>query len=272
MSKYKLGILGCGNMGSAILKGIIRSKIIDPKEVVIFDVVDDIKNTIQRSYGVGVAKDEVSLCEFSEFILFAIKPQYLLDVLEKISGSLGSKMKSKTVISIAAGQSIHTYQEKLGHVPVVRIMPNILALVEQAASALCKSDEVKEKDFEFVQSLFDAIGETVIVSEKLMDVVTGLSGSGPAFVSIFIEALADGAVKMGLPRDIAYKLASQTVAGTGAMILEKELHPGVMKDMVSSPGGTTITGIHKLESLGFRRAAMEAVIAATERSQELGKK
>lgn len=272
MGTYKLGVLGCGNMGSAILRGIIETETLKPKEIIVYDVVDEILDSMKAEYDVAVASDEVDLCASSDYILFAIKPQYLQDVLNKISSSDTLDIEKNVIVSIAAGQSIDKYQETLGKVPLVRIMPNILALIGQAASALCASEEVDGSQFKFVRELFEAVGETVVVDEKLMDVVTGLSGSGPAFVSIFVEALADGAVKMGLPRKTAYKLAAQTVAGTGAMIVEKDIHPAVMKDMVSSPGGTTITGLHMLESLGFRRAAMDAVISATEKSKELGKK
>ena len=159
-----------------------------------------------------------------------------------------------------------------GNIPVVRIMPNVLASVNQAASALSKNKNISAEQFGFVNSIFEKIGLVVQINEYLMDVVTGLSGSGPAFIAILIESMTDGAVKMGMPRDVAYKLAAQTVKGTGEMLLKTEIHPGVMKDMVTSPGGTTIVGVHTLEKNNFRSTIISAIEASTLKSKELNNK
>ncbi|MHA1820840.1 MAG: pyrroline-5-carboxylate reductase [Promethearchaeota archaeon] len=275
---YKMGILGIGNMGSVIVKALISNKILKPEEVSIFDIKTENCEKLSKELGVIIEKNESDLFIKSRYILFAVKPQVLEDVLGKIKSTLikdfdlDNIMERKTIISIAAGIPISFYEERFGKkAAVVRIMPNILALVNEAASALTRNKNATDEDFSFVNGIFDKIGVTVQVPENLLDAVTGLSGSGPAFIAILVEAMADGGVKMGLPRDIAYKLAAQTVKGTGEMLLRTKMHPGVMKDIVSSPAGTTITGIHALERNGFRNTIITAIEAATLRSKELKK-
>ncbi len=275
-TKYKLGILGLGNMGSVLLKAIINNNIVSAEKIIIYDILDELNEKYTKSVSVTVANDEIDLFLKSENILIAIKPQFLSKTVEKINSNIPKDkniedlIKSKMIISIAAGKPISFYEKGFGkELAVVRIMPNILAVVNEAASALTRNNNVSDEQFEFVLSIFNKIGTTVQVKEHLMDVVTGMSGSGPAFIAILVEAMADGAVKLGMPRDVAYKLAAQTIKGTGEMLLKTKMHPGVMKDMVSSPGGTTITGIHALERNGFRNTIMNAIEAASLRSEAL---
>jgi pyrroline-5-carboxylate reductase len=274
LAKNKLAILGCGNMGGAILKAIVETKLIKENLITIFDIEKSISDKYNKELSVNVSANEIDLVKDSDFILLAIKPQFMAEVLDKVKSGLKSEeIATKTIISIAAGLPISFFEEKLGKkIPVIRVMPNILALVNSSASALTSNGNVNKTQMDFALSIFNGIGTTVIVKEELIDVVTGLSGSGPAYIAIMIEALADGAVKMGLPRDIAYKLAIQTVSGTGKYLSEKNVSPGVFKDMVSSPGGTTIAAIHALEKGNFRATIMSAVEAATLRAKELGKK
>jgi pyrroline-5-carboxylate reductase len=272
---YKLGILGCGSMGGAILQAIIGNKLIDANKICIYDSSSDIINRYKTELNVDFATNEFDLFTSSEYVLFAIKPQIINEVLSKIKSAINQNkssedlIKGKTIVSIAAGIPISVYEEFNNKLSVIRVMPNILALVNQAASALTRNKNTVDIQYNFVKNIFEKIGITVDVKEELFDVITGLSGSGPAYIAVMIESLADGAVKMGLPRDIAYKLAAQTVSGTGKMILEKQILPAQLKDMVSSPGGTTIAGLHAMEKGNFRNAVISAVEAATQRSKEL---
>lgn len=277
--KYKLGILGIGNMGSIFLKSVVENGIVPAKEIAIYDIIKKNTEKFKKSLSVIVTNDEIELFIDSEFFFIAVKPQFLPEIIDKIISQVKKMenfqkiIKSKTIISIAAGIPIDFYTKKLGdEISIVRIMPNILASVNEAASALTPNINVTAEQLDFVTTIFERIGLAVQVKEHLMDVVTGMSGSGPAFIAILVEAMVDGAVKMGMPRDVAYKLAAQTVKGTGEMLLKTELHPAIMKDMVSSPGGVTIVGIHELEKRGFRNTVINAVEAATLRSKELNSK
>lgn len=273
-NKFQLGILGCGNMGNAILQAIIETKIIDSKSITIFDVDRSIIEKLQGEKQLNVSSNETELFNESEYILLAIKPQIMGDILDKIKKKmeLGVLMK-KIIITIAAGLPISFFEEKLSNkIPIIRVMPNILAMVKASASALTSNSFVEQYQMDFVLSIFNSIGSTVVIKEELIDAVTGLSGSGPAYVAIFIESLIDGAVKMGLSRDIAQKLAIQTVYGTAKYISEKGISPSSLKDQVTSPGGTTIAAIHSLEKGNFRGTVMNAVETATLRAKELGKK
>lgn len=271
-------------MGSIFLKSVVKNSLVPSNKIIIYDIKKNITEKYSKTLSVQTAKDELELFLNSEYIFIAIKPQFLSKVLEKVLKglkqleklekiNLSQILKSKVIISIAAGITMSVYEETFGgNIPVVRVMPNVLASVNQAASALSKNKNVSSEQFSFVNSIFEKIGLVVQIEEYHMDVVTGLSGSGPAFIAILIESMADGAVKMGMPRDVAYKLAAQTVKGTGEMLLKTELHPGVMKDMVTSPGGTTIVGVHVLEKNNFRSTIISAIEASTLRSKELNER
>jgi pyrroline-5-carboxylate reductase len=267
MQKKKIGIIGCGNMGEAILRGLHQKG--TTKEIMVSESRSDRRDAIKKTYGVEVVSDNRQLASQVQVIILAVKPQELKGVLQEIAPAVEP---STLLISIAAGASLGTIASILAkEVRIVRAMPNIAALALESATALSPGAEVSAADLELAREIFNAMGRTVIIAESLMDAVTGMSGSGPAYVSLFIEALADGGVRMGLPRKDALEMAIQTVLGTARLLTEQGEHPAHLKDRVASPGGTTIAGIAALEARGFRGAVMEAVAAATQRSKELAK-
>ena len=267
MEKKKIGIIGCGNMGEAILRGLHQKGM--TKGIVVSELRPDRGAYIKKNYGVDTIADNRKLASQVQVIILAVKPQELKGVLREIAPALAS---TTLLISIAAGASLGAIASILAkEVRLVRAMPNIAALALESATALSPGAEVSAADLEIAREIFNAMGRTVLIPESLMDAVTGMSGSGPAYVALFIEALADGGVRMGLPRKDALELAIQTVLGTARLLAEQGEHPAHLKDKVASPGGTTIAGIAALEAKGFRGAVMEAVAAATQRSKELAK-
>ena len=267
MQKKKIGIIGVGNMGEAILRGLHQKGM--AQGIVVSEIRPDRRAYLKKNYGVEAIPDNRNLASQVQVIILAVKPQELKGVLQEISPVLDS---TTLLISIVAGASLGAIASILAKdVRLVRAMPNIAALALESATALSPGGEVSAEDMETAQEIFNAMGRTVIISESLMDAVTGMSGSGPAYVSLFIEALADGGVRMGLPRKDALEMAIQTVLGTARLLSEHGEHPAHLKDKVASPGGTTIAGIAVLEAKGFRGAVMEAVAAATQRSKELAK-
>ncbi|MDD2438697.1 MAG: pyrroline-5-carboxylate reductase [Methanosarcinaceae archaeon] len=270
LENKKLGFIGAGKMGSALIRGIVNAGIVEPAQVGASDLYAPALNALKEELGIWISTDNVPLIRNSEILILAVKPQVLGKVLEKIKPEIDS---SKLVISIAAGVPIETYEKALSKdCRIIRVMPNIAATVSEAASGIAPGTKASSEDMEIALELFSAVGTAVKTPEHLMDAVTGLSGSGPAFVFPVIEALADGGVYEGLDRKSALALAAQTVLGAAKMVLETEMHPGELKDMVTSPAGTTIQGVHALEEAGVRAAFMNAVIRASERSKELGEK
>ncbi|MHA1438345.1 MAG: pyrroline-5-carboxylate reductase [Promethearchaeota archaeon] len=243
--KYEVGVIGIGNMGSALVRGWLETKTVDNEKIIIYDTDKNLLDQRAGEFNVSKALNNMDLIQSSKFILLAVKPQ----VIDKVLDEVGSKViEDQTIISIAAGISIDFIKEYLKKsVGIIRVMPNTPALVGAGASALAASENVDKTNLKYVKKLLNSVGIVVELDEKLIDAVTGLSGSGPAYIFIIIEALADGGVKMGLPRNIALKLAAQTVFGSAKMYLETKKHPGELKDMVTSPGGTTITAVHELE-------------------------
>lgn len=289
-----IAFLGAGAMGEALMRGLIEARVYAPREIVAFDVAAQRLQEIASALGVRVAASGEEACRYADVVLLAVKPQAVASTLEPLSATLGAPQPKKklkpsetqaretqargtnkgdqTLISIAAGVSTQRLESFFTHaVPCVRVMPNTPCLVGEAASAICAGAHANEKHIAQAHRIFDAVGIAFDVPETMLDAVTGLSGSGPAYVYLFIEALSDAGVKMGLPRAIATRLAAQTVRGSAQMILETKQHPGALKDAVSSPGGTTIAGLHALENGAFRGVVMNAVEAATKRSRELGK-
>jgi len=267
--KEKVGFIGVGNMGSALVKGLVEAKTIDSDGIGVFDVVSAKAKELTEKFGVRPFNTISELIGFSDIILIAVKPQNITEVLDELRGALKS---DQLIISIAAGISIEFIEERLGSkVPIVRVMPNTPALIGEGASALSRNDRVDDATMEKALTLFRSVGIAVEVDEKLMDAITGLSGSGPAYVMLFLEALTDAGVFVGLPRDVARTLVLQTILGSVRMVLETENHFAQLKDMVTSPGGTTIYGLKALEEAGFRSAVIEAVKRATDRSNELQK-
>lgn len=266
----KIGFIGGGNMAEALIKGLITSGVYKKGDILVSDNVKKRLDHLKSAYGVAVTRDNKDLAAKSELIVLSVKPNTVRKAVNEIRTKITAK---KILISIAAGIPTSLISGVLKKkAKIVRVMPNTPALVLAGASALFCGPGLSEEEREQVTRIFESVGIAHIVEdEKLLDSVTGLSGSGPAFVSMFIEALSDGGVKMGLPRDAALKLAAQTVYGTAKMIIEEMSHPAVLKDRVSSPGGTTIEGIHKLEAGGFRANVISAVEAAAKRSRQLSK-
>lgn len=263
-----IGFIGTGNMTEALLRGIIRSGTISKKNIIISDVNAERLKAIGKSYGVRSTNDNKEVVKSSDILFFAVKPGVVSSVLKEIKNEASIK---KLYVSIAAGVTTDFIKKNLKKdIKIIRVMPNTPALVLEGASGIYFGKMVKDEEREKIIQIFESLGKiATIEDENLMNAITGLSGSGPAFAAIFIEALADGGVKMGLSRTNAQKFAAQTVLGTAKMILETEIKPSELKDKVSSPGGTTICGIHELEKLNFRDATISAVEAATLRSIDL---
>ncbi|MDP0490825.1 MAG: pyrroline-5-carboxylate reductase [Verrucomicrobiota bacterium JB023] len=267
----KIGLIGCGRMGRALIEGAIRAGTVKPEDVLAYDIHRPTVEKLVHDQGITGTHSISELAEGSEAILLCTKPGDVAGALSEVADATPGDGE-KLLISVAAGVTMAQLEaHTAGKARVIRSMPNTPALVGQGAAAFTTGIGVTEDDEAFASRLFGSVGQVVTVPEKLMDAVTGLSGSGPAFVYLFIEALADGAVASGLPRDQALALATQTVLGAATMVKETGLHPGLLKDMVTSPGGTTIRGIEALESNAFRSAAIQAVRASSERSIELGK-
>lgn len=261
----KLGVIGCGKMGSALVEGAIRSGAVAAEDVRGHDPHGPTAAAFAEATGAGLAS---SLQELqADTWLLCTKPQHAAAALASLPAG------DALLISVAAGLSTEWLEARVpAGVRVIRSMPNTPALVGKGAAAFCRGKAATDADAESARKLLGSVGLAVELPESLMDAVTGLSGSGPAFVYVMIEAMADGGVRCGLPRAEALRLAAQTVMGAAAMVLETGIHPGALKDMVSSPGGTTIAGLAELERLGMRSAFIEAVTAAAGRSAELGRR
>jgi pyrroline-5-carboxylate reductase len=265
-----IAFIGAGNMAEALLKGLLRAHVAVPSEIVCTDRRGERGPELTHKYGVRFTTSNLEAVREAGIVVLSVKPQVMEKVLDEIGPALDA---SKLVISIAAGVPIAAIERKVGHgVRIIRTMPNTPALVGAGATALAPGAHATEADLAQAKALFDAIGMSVVVDEPLLDAVTGLSGSGPAYIFLIIEALADGGVKAGLARAQAQELAAQTVYGSAKLLIETGEHPGRLKDQVTSPGGTAIAGLHTLEAGGLRTTLMNAVEAATNRSRELGKK
>lgn len=263
----KLGLIGCGKMGSALLKGILEAKKNEPISTFLFDAYLPIAEQLKESCSgkASLTENVDALVQESDVILLCVKPN---DVPKVLSSS--SAWTNKLLLSVAAGVPTSSLEEGTkGKARVIRVMPNTPALIGEGASAYCQGAKATSDDMALAQSLLSSVGIANAVSESLMDAVTGLSGSGPAYVYTIIEALSDAGVKKGLPRQVALELACQTLKGAAMMVQETGEHPAVLRDQVTSPGGTTIAGLAALEEGGLRSALSSAVEAATKRSKEL---
>ncbi len=265
----KIAFLGGGNMAEALIKGLIASGMAGPDRILVADVSTDRLTHLKKTYGVLPQKTNVDAVREAGIIILSVKPQVIDKVLAEIAPAVDN---TKLVISIAAGVPVTKIERALpAGAHVVRVMPNTPALVLAGAAAIAAGSKATSDDVTLSQDIFNSVGRSVVVEEKLMDAVTGLSGSGPAYVFMIIDALSDAGVKAGLPRQLALELAAQTVYGSAKMVLETKEHPGKLRDMVTSPAGTTIEGLHALEKGKLRATLMNAVEAATARSKELGK-
>jgi pyrroline-5-carboxylate reductase len=255
-------------MAEALARGFINKNIIKASNVYATDIME-VRKEVFASFGANAADTNSEVVANSDVVFIAVKPQYVSLVLKEVRPVLTPKT---VIVSIAAGVTLATLKEAAGEDSrVIRVMPNTPCLVGETASAMCLGGKADDGDADVVKQLFDAVGVIYKGDEKLLSAVTGLSGSGPAYIFVMIEALSDGGVKAGLPRDIATQLAAQTVLGSAKMVLETGKHPGVLKDMVTSPAGTTIAGVHELEKAGVRNAFINAVTGAASRADELSK-
>ncbi len=264
----KVGFVGAGNMGEALIKGLVAANLVPREAIYASDPRRERLQALDKQYGIQLAADNAELISKTDVAILAVKPQIMASVLRQIAAAVTQRV---LLISIAAGVSTATIRATLGKdARLIRVMPNTPALVLEGATAIAKADGLEPGDLETAEEIFAAVGKVVVLGEDAMDAVTGLSGSGPAYVAVVIESLADGGVKVGLDRITAMTLATQTVLGAARLLLETGLHPGALKDMVSSPGGTSIAGIAALEEGGIRTTFIKAVERATHRSRELG--
>jgi pyrroline-5-carboxylate reductase len=268
MQHKRIGMLGAGNMAGALIRGLLASGNVTREQIRASDIRGDRLEELQKEHAIITHPDNLELVRWANLILLAVKPQVVDRVLEQVGHALTA---DTLIVSIAAGVPISALESRLAKgVRVVRAMPNTAAIALAGATGIAPGEHATEDDVRVARALFDAVGRTVVLDESLIDAVTGLSGSGPAYVMLIIEALADGGVKVGLHRDTALLLAAQTVYGSAKLQLESGEHPGRLKDMVTSPGGTAIAGLHTLESGGLRRTLIDAVDSATRRATELG--
>ncbi|HJV67219.1 MAG TPA: pyrroline-5-carboxylate reductase [Geomonas sp.] len=265
----KTGFIGGGNMAEAIIKGLLAGGV-PAGNLTVSEPAEQRRAVLSERYGVRVISDNDELCKTSEVVVLAVKPQMAAVALQGIKAA---SVENRLFISIMAGAKCAAIEAILGAgARVVRVMPNTPALVLEGATALSRGSLATDDDVTVTRRIFDLVGTTCVVDEKLLDAVTGLSGSGPAYVLTFIEALSDAGVKHGLTREVATTLAAQTVYGTAKLLLETKEHPAVLKSNVASPGGTTIAGMHSLDRDGFRAATINAVDVAVAKSKELGAK
>ncbi|KAI3446522.1 hypothetical protein Pfo_003187 [Paulownia fortunei] len=262
---YKLGFIGAGKMAESIARGVVKSGVLPASQIRTAHLATA-RRTAFESIGVKVLRQNSQVVQESDVVIFSVKPQVVKDVVLHLRPLLSEK---QLLVSVVAGVKLKDLQEWAGHSRFIRVMPNTPAAVGVAASVISLGTAATKDDGELIAKLFGAIGKVWTADEKLFDAITGLSGSGPAYIYLAIEALADGGVAAGLPRELALGLASQTVLGAASMVANVGKHPGQLKDDVASPGGTTIAGIHELEKAGFRGILMNAVVAAAKRSREL---
>lgn len=264
----KLAFVGGGQMAEALVGGLIAANLCVPERIWATDPVADRLDVLKRQYGIRVGQSNRDALLWADIVVLAVKPQ----VLDAVLKDAPVEIQKTLVLSVAAGIPIRSIAEKCGAgTKVIRAMPNTPAMVREGMTALAIGAGVSDAEAAIARMIFESVGKVIAVEERLMDAVTGLSGSGPAYVFLAIEALADGGVKMGLPRGTAELLAAQTVLGAAKMVLETGEHPARLKDRVASPGGTTIAGLHRLEAGGLRATLIDAVETATKRSQELGR-
>lgn len=268
--KQHIGFIGSGNMGLAIIKGLLSSKMVEPKQITVFDIMLDKVKEISNELNVNAADSEIQVATAADILFLVVKPNVVPKVLQTIKPNLS---KEVIIVSIAAGVTIEKMEKELGDgYKIVRVMPNTTALVNAAMSSLTENENVTKSELDTVSAIFNSLGESEVVPEYLIHAVTGISGSAPAYVFMFIEAMADAAVLAGMPRAQAYKFASQTVMGSAKMVLETGKHPGELKDMVCSPAGTTIEAVRTLEQKGFRASVIDAVTSCIEKSKNLSAK
>lgn len=263
----KLGFVGCGNMGKAMLSGVLESGKCEKDDIIASAKTDSSRDKIKAEYGVLVASDNKEVARFADILFLAVKPQYYEEVISEIRDEVKD---NQIIVSIAPGKSLQWFEEAFGKkVKVIRTMPNTPCMVKEGMMGMCPNALVTEEEVELVKSICEGFSKTEVVTENLMDVVTAVSGSSPAYVFMFIEAMADAAVAGGMPRNQAYKFAAQAVLGSAKMVLETGKHPGELKDMVCSPAGTTIQAVRVLEEKGMRSSVLEAMMKCLDISRNM---
>ncbi|WP_101843335.1 pyrroline-5-carboxylate reductase [Halobacillus sp. Marseille-P3879] len=266
MSK-KIGFLGCGQMGQAMIQGMIDSRVVEPEQISATALTDETIDFVADEYGIFISNDNKKLAASSDILFLAVKPYIYEGVIQEIKSSV---TEDTVIVTVAAGITLEKVKNSFDfNVKVIRAMPNTPSLVGAGMSVLCPNDFITEEELSSVKELFESFGESEVVGEHLMDTVTAVSGSSPAYVYMFIEAMADAAVQQGLPREKAYKMAAQSVQGAAKMVLETGIHPGELKDTVCTPGGTTIEAVNMLEQTGLRSSVIQAMNACTLRAKEL---
>ncbi|MBC8550580.1 MAG: pyrroline-5-carboxylate reductase [Candidatus Brocadiales bacterium] len=269
MLKEKIGFIGGGKMGEALMKGLLKAKLSSADNIIISDVDKNRCQALEKETGIKTTQENKEVIANSDIIILAIKPNVMGTILEELKSDITSE---HLVVSIAAGIPLNFMESSLNDgCRAIRVMPNTPCLVGETAAGYALGKNATLDDGELVGRILNAVGKSFLMEEKYLDAVTGLSGSGPAFIYMVIDALADGGVKMGLPRDVSTKLAAQTTFGAAKMVLEAGMHIGELKDSVTSPGGTTIEGLHALEKGGLTNALINAVEVATKKSKRLGK-
>ncbi len=265
--KHKVGFIGCGNMASAIIGGLINNAGIKPEEIIAADAFEAAVKKASDNLKINTTLDNKEVAANSDVLFLSVKPQFYETVIAEIKDTVSS---DQVVVTIAPGKTLSWLAERIGsNVKIVRTMPNTPALVGEGITGVCKNALVSDDEFKHVMSLLNSFGLAEEIPERLMDVVVSVSGSSPAYVFMFIEAMADAAVLDGMPRSQAYKFAAQAVLGSAKMVLETGKHPGELKDMVCSPAGTTIEAVRVLEEKGFRSSVIEAMKACTDKSRSL---
>jgi len=263
-----IAFLGAGNMAEALIKGLLRSGTARPESIIATGRRSERTEDLKRVYGIRTTQDNLAAAREADIVVLSVKPQAMDKLVVQVAPALDQR---KLIISVAAGVPIAALERRLGAgARIIRTMPNTPSLVGAGACALSPGEHASEEDLAVASRIFQAVGITTVVEENLLDAVTGLSGSGPAYIFLVIEALSDAGVKVGLPRYTALKLAAQTVLGSAQLLIETNAHPGHLKDQVTSPGGTAIAGLHTLEAGGLRTTLINAVEAATRRAKELG--
>lgn len=263
----KLGFIGTGNMASAIMGGIIKNQIIPANEIIGADVMEAGRKRVKEQFGIQVTADNHEVVRNSDVVILSVKPQFYAEVIAEIKDDI---REDQIIITIAPGKTLAWLKEQFGkNVKIVRTMPNTPALVGEGMTAACPNEYMTKEEITYVLTLLESFGRVEIIPERLMDTVVSVSGSSPAYVFMFIEAMADAAVSGGMPRAQAYQFAAQAVLGSAKMVLETGKHPGELKDMVCSPAGTTIEAVRVLEEKGFRSAVIEAMKTCEEISKNM---
>ena len=269
LERKNIGFIGGGAIAEALIHGILQTKLVNAEQITVADIMQERLQYLAKTFAVSVKQVGEEVAAKADLLFLTVKPQ----VTELVLTTIAPFVSEKTlIVSIVAGVTLTTLQEKFPHCAIIRVMPNTPVAVGEGMSAMALGQHATVADEASVSSLLAAAGKVVTVPESMMDAVTGLSGSGPGYAFVIIDALADAGVRVGIPRLVARQLAAQTLLGAAKMVLETGKHPAELRDMVTSPGGTTIAGIHILEKQGIRAALSDAVAAATERSREMGKK